>query len=183
MYKLILVICLLTVGVKQTGAQGKFRFRSISQVGLLVGQSRPAFQLQTINGLAYKGCTVGVGVGMDNYYFKTIPVFMDVRKNFLAKKNSPFVYADLGWSIPQDREVIVNSWQKSDYASGLYYDLGVGYASSLWKAVGLTVSIGYSKKELKEERTYGPFDPAEPAREFYDYSFKRLSLKLGFSLW
>jgi hypothetical protein len=179
MSRILLAILVIICCASEMMAQDKARFKSINQVGLLVGASRSAFQVQSVNGVSYRGYTMGVGVGMDNYYFKTIPVFVDVRKNIFPKKASPFVYGDVGASLPQDREVLVNYGQHSNYARGLYYDIGIGYTSPIWKVVGMTVSLGYSGKEMKETRSYR-YPGADGRQEFYDYSFRRLSLKLGF---
>ena len=63
----------------------KFKFTSINLVGLLYGQAGTAFQLQTVNGVSYKTFSGGIGIGMDDYYLKTIPLFFDIRKNFSKK--------------------------------------------------------------------------------------------------
>jgi len=181
MSRLFFIICAVIMWSTQACAQGKFRFKSINQVGLLVGASKPAFQMQSVNGVSYRGYSVGLGVGMDNYYFKTIPLFVQVRKNILTRTATPFVYVDLGANLPQDKEV-ETSGQTSKFSSGLYYDIGIGYAAQVWKAVGLNVSIGYSRKETSENRVYG-FLGADGRMESYDYAFRRLSLKLGFSFW
>ena len=64
----------------------KIKFHSINNIGLLKGQVDDVLQLQTINGIKYKSFFGGVGIGLDNYYFKTIPLFVDLRKCFKSLK-------------------------------------------------------------------------------------------------
>ncbi|MEP7251383.1 MAG: hypothetical protein ABI683_03360, partial [Ginsengibacter sp.] len=60
-----------------------------------------------------------------------------------------------------------------------------GYKFVLSKSVGLSLSAGYSYKNVKEEdKAYysiGPYDqPLPPAVNTYDYKFQRISIKMGF---
>ena len=59
------------------------RFQSILQAGLLLGESRSEFEIQSINGVKWKTFSGGVGVGIDNYVFRTVPVFIDLRTDIL----------------------------------------------------------------------------------------------------
>jgi len=107
-------------------AQSKFKFENNNLVGLLSGNSKNALQLQTINGIRYKTFFVGAGIGIDNYYFKTVPLFADVRKNIFEKKETPFVYVDAGTNFPWKKDEST-AWQQTTYHPGSYYDIGVGY--------------------------------------------------------
>src|SRR5215203_3590562 len=79
-------------------------FTSINQVGIGWGGSGEGLQLQTINGLSYKTYSAGIGIGLDYYWARTIPLFIDLRKNIFSKKQTPFVYADLGLNMPWVKE-------------------------------------------------------------------------------
>src|SRR5215217_526732 len=101
---------ILLISVANAQGSGKIKFGSINSVGWLKGDSRNMVQAQSINGIRYKSFFCGIGVGLDNYYYKTIPVFADIRKNILSRKSTPFVYADLGISFPKDRIKTESSW-------------------------------------------------------------------------
>ena len=73
-------------------AQTKIKFTTINQVGFLSGASGNALQLQSINGVKYKTYSLALGAGIDNYYLKSIPVFVDLRKNIFDRKQTPFLY-------------------------------------------------------------------------------------------
>ena len=59
-------------------------FQSLLQGGLLDGAAGPSWQLQTINGIYYKTWFAGIGVGLDYYTMRTIPLFLDLRKEYFA---------------------------------------------------------------------------------------------------
>lgn len=168
-----------------------FKFHSITNVGVLTGANNAALQLQTINGVQYKTFFGGAGVGLDNYYFRTIPLFIDLRKNFLEKRLTPFAYVDLGSTIPWDRAK-VESWSTSYYRSGLFYDMGLGYSIPIKGRFGLNVSAGYSQKVSNETSEtsrwmwsdYIPLTGGMPSTKdttYYKYTLRRISLKIGFS--
>ena len=160
-------------------------FTSINQVGIGWGATGDNLQLQTINGVSYKTYSVGLGIGLDYYWERTVPIFVDLRKNIFSKKQTPFVYADLGISIPWVKTDKENTWSKSEYENGSYMDIGIGYKIPINKKLFANLSFGYSQKKLDEERIneIGVFD--SPYRgnnsENYSYTLRRFSLKAGLS--
>lgn len=167
-----------------------FRFHSINNVGLLEGGGDENLQVQTINGVQYKSFFGGIGIGLDNYYFKNIPLFVDLRKNLTAKKQTSFVYADFGASLPRDRRS-GDAWSKSTFKTGLLYDFGLGYTIPIKGRFAVNVSAGYSEKFLKELREearwtwidFMPYVPSESYKDtsYYNYTFRRFSFKIGIS--
>src|ERR1700748_880249 len=73
-----------------------WQFHSINNIGLLEGQAGAAMPLQTINGLQNKSWVVGAGVGLDDSRFRTLPLFVDIRKEFGTTQSKFFLYADAG---------------------------------------------------------------------------------------
>jgi hypothetical protein len=159
-------------------AQSKLRFENNNQIGLLSGSSKNALQLQTINGLSYKTFSFGVGVGIDNYYFKTFPVFADVRKDIFEKKETPFVYFDAGSNFPKKKEE-TTPWQLTTYHPGFYYDVGIGYKWTFGKQFHINSSFGFSQKKYssRQENLFVVNPEIPPDR--YDYRFQRFTMKFG----
>ena len=160
-------------------------FSSINQLGLLAGEKNEAFQVQTINGLQYRTWMVGAGVGIDGYRFRSIPLFLHLRKEFNLNSNAIFIYNDIGMNYPW-----LKTEQKSfrgsadDYDHGIYYDGGLGY-KILLKRHAVVFGGGFSLKEFTERRysTVCPFGgPCYSQDEEYFYSLKRITLKLGVQL-
>jgi hypothetical protein len=161
-------------------AQSKFRFANNNQVGLLSGSSKNALQLQTINGISYKTFSFGIGVGIDNYYFKTIPVFADIRKNIFEKKQTPFVYVDAGSNFPSKKDEST-AWQTTTYQPGFYCDFGIGYKWTIRKRVHINSSFGFSQKKYGVNEKYLRFgnDPEVLPPDKYIYRLQRFSMKFG----
>lgn len=177
-------LCLQFIGNAQKGIKPKFT--SINQVAITWGATGDALQLQSINGLAYKTFSTGLGVGLDYYWERTVPVFIDIRKNIFSKKQTPFVYADLGINMPWVKANKENTWYKSEYDQGIYYDLGLGYRVPINKKLFANMSFGYTQKKFRETRTNEIifFDSSPYNRnnaEHYNYTLRRFSLKAGLS--
>lgn len=160
----------------------KLLFHSINNIGLLEGEAGSGLQLQTINGFQYKTWFIGAGVGLDYYSVRSIPLFLDVRKDILSKKIPLFIYADAGIHFPWMRKYNATLLPVPDYSNnGLYYDAGLGYRLPL-KKYALAFSAGYSGKQYKSENLrYRPCTSGTcpPYKEQFDYKLRRLSIKAG----
>ena len=184
--------CLLLFAVSLRAQEKKtacsWTFHSINNVGLLEGQTGSAFQLQTVNGAQFKSWFTGAGVGLDFYKFRSIPLFLDLRKEFFSGMSKLVVYADMGVSFTWATEDQKNPYLNNHYGNGLYNDFGLGYKSSVGKKSALLLSVGYSFKKVTE--TYDPVymvpmtymasiaPPSYPSQKT-NYSLNRLSLKIG----
>jgi hypothetical protein len=173
-----------TLSAQQKNLPGLWQFHSINNVGLLEGQTGSAFQLQSVNGAQYKSWFGGIGLGLDFYRYRTIPLFIDLRREFGGSSNKLIIYADLGVNFCWLTDVEKTSYLPNDkFNKGLYADMGLGYKIGLGKTNNLLLSIGYSLKKLKE--TYDEennfYLPTEypPEREQINYSLNRLSIKIG----
>lgn len=157
-------------------------FQSVIQGGLLEGGTGPSWNLQTLNGAYYKTWFAGIGVGLDYYMMRTIPWFVDVRKELFKKRRTPFLYADAGIHFDWLKSKEKPGWGSGDYNRGLYYDAGAGYKLGLGVRDALLISVGYTLKTLREERLLVPQciqAPCNPSVEYYNYTFTRLNLKVG----
>jgi len=170
------------VSAQQKTVTGIWQFHSINNVGLLEGQTGSAFQLQSINGMQYRSWFAGIGLGLDFYRYRTIPLFIDFRKEFGGSVNKFFAYADGGinfcWLTDNEKTMYLPDEQ---FSAGFYTDLGLGYKIGLGRNNHLLLSIGYSLKKLKETYQsyyYNPPDELQD-KEKINYSLNRLSIKIG----
>lgn len=173
------ILCSLAVsGMAQSDTASKakksraFGFGSINQFGFATGENDNGLMLQTINGLRYKTWFLGVGVGLDTYSAKTVPLFLDIRKSLLAKPSTPFLYADGGIQFSAEKKHNKDDYASKDYDPGLYYDVGAGYCMELKNKNALLMSLGYSFKGL--DYTYYAAN--------YKYKLNRFSFKLGYKI-
>lgn len=163
----------------------KLKFKSTSLAGIAWGVD-DGLIVQTINGVYYKTFSVGMGIGIDYYFKRTIPLFLDIRKNIFDKQQTPFVYADVGTNLPWVKAKEKSWWYTSEFAGGVYFDVGVGYKVPLHKKLSMNMCFGYSQKEIKETREnkamindFPPYDRYNA--EYFTYTLRRFSLKAGLS--
>ena len=194
MKRLIVICCLLAitcmVSAQQKNSAGSWRFHSINSVGLMEGETGSAFQLQTVNGAGYKSWFGGIGIGLDYYRYRTIPLFFDLRKEFGKSRNKVFVYADLGTNFCWLTDNQKMSYRtEDDYHNGIYSDVGLGYKVLVGKNNGFLLSLGYSYKKITE--TYKSYyyyttpymnftDPSKDLpTEKINYGLNRLTIKMS----
>ena len=149
-------------------------FHVIATAGLLAGSNGRELQVQAIPNLKYKDWSFGMGGGLDYYYLRSIPLFVDVRKHF-TNYMPLFLYGDVGVNVPWvdiPKEQLL--WMDQTFKPYLYYDLGVGWQVHLNKRNNINFSAGYTGKKLRERRK----------SDFQDskltYDLRRISVKVGF---
>ena len=172
-----------------TGQNKKIKFSSINQVGLLSGSTGEAFMLQTINGLKKDNWFAGVGTGLDFYKERTIPLFLDIRRDIIIfnRLNTPFIYTDAGINFSWLSATQRGQKQFPTSSPGLFYDLGIGWKVSGKNNRGYVFSTAYSLKQVKEKVKYlwqsAPFMDLESENyERRNYLYRRIVIKVGFQL-
>lgn len=169
----------------QTGKQG-VKFSSINEAGLIVGDKGEALALQTINGIRKDKSFAGVGVGFDFYGQRTIPLFIDYRRDFFANRNTPFIYASGGLDFAWITTTHKTQLDIVESSPGYYYDAGAGWKMTGKHGRGFLLSLGYTLKQVKYKTPYYTiFAPPQPGEEMYNrynYLFRRLVVKIGFQL-
>ena len=189
-YFLLFVLLIMGIGFT-TSAQEKKQeqpakkdcscsFSSINQLGIVGGSRGLGPLLQSVNGFRYKTWFAGIGLGIDVYKRGTIPVFLDVRKDFFNAPATPFIYADGGIHLPYKKIVPEDQWYESEYSTGFYSDAGIGYKLGSRKKGGVLVTAGYSYKHV--ERVYRFKHVCDYCyRALYNYTsyLHRISIKFG----
>ena len=176
-------VCLYgRISAQQKPAACSWKFHSVNNVGLLEGQTGSAFQLQSVNGMQYRSWFMGIGLGLDFYRYRTIPMFIDFRKEFGSGPNKFFAYADGGvnfaWLTDNQKPLYLTD---DHFSAGFYTDLGLGYKISAGRTNYLLLSVGYSLKKLKETYQgyyYLPPDNLQD-KEKINYNLNRLAIKIG----
>jgi hypothetical protein len=184
----MLIVLVDISSAQQKALSGQWQFHSINNAGLLEGETGSAFQVQTVNGLKYKSWFTGLGLGLDLYRVRSIPLFADIRKEFGKENNKLFVYADVGinfsWATDQQKTSYVEA---DKFSNGFYSDLGLGYKVLVGRRNAVLLSLGYSFKKTVEsyDQVYfvpnGLSDPggSDADKQKINYSLNRLSLKIG----
>src|SRR5687768_648308 len=124
-YMVALLCTLITVSLDAQEASGKkYKFHSINSVVLVNGNNAISAALQTVNGFQKGPWFAGVGLGLDYYLYRTVPLFADVRYEFGKNKNKFFVYGDAGMHFNwvqdyfYDNPVIWNGNRSNEFSDG-----------------------------------------------------------------
>jgi hypothetical protein len=189
---LILALCLALATVGQAQQAKAWTYGSFYSAGLLNGGSGDALSVQTVQGAWSKRIFTGLGLGVDWYYARSMPVFADLRFKLRERRSTSFLYADLGANIPVGRqnEDVRSRWYNYNYKGGIYFDAGAGYLFPIRKlGTSVLLTAGYSQKSVRETQTLKPeFDndqigPWWGAKKYEtDFILRRWSFKLGFAL-
>lgn len=179
--------CMLLCNAQQhTNAKQKFRYHLLTSAGLAMGEAGGKAVVQAVNGLAYKQFFAGIGVGLDYYKFKTMPLFADLRMS-LDKQQQLFVYVNGGYHYP------LNTNKKTDlpyittetFKGSVYYDAGIGARAFNHHWYRLLVSVGFSQKRIEHVQgyTYSWNNPI--TKEYihtYHYTLNRFTAKLTWDI-
>lgn len=163
----------------------KIRVQSVSSVGLLNGGKGSSLALQTIIGAACKHSFVGIGAGLDYYYYRSVPLFVDIRHEFGKGSRSMFLYGDVGYNydwVAKGKTDQPFYTPDLKFSGGLYYDGGIGYKFGFNKSDALLISLGYTVKKMKSEVGSGVcplIGPCYEAIQTYRYNLSRLVIKAG----
>jgi hypothetical protein len=133
----------------------KPRFQTSAGIGFLAGEWEPSYQLQLTSGLKMNKWFVGSGAGVDDYRFRTVPVFITARRQGFF--NTPlFAFADAGVALPWNRESTNGEGFFSEqvkFYTGFYSETGIGYQLPSKKRLAVQFSAGYSFRTIKEKVT------------------------------
>jgi len=187
MYKSLSIFTLLVILSIGTSAQDdkkeKITYSSQISAGIIEGEQRTSFHIETLNGIKYRTWFGGVGTGLDYYYFRSIPVYLSAKKYLSPRNHSFYLQGDGGLNFAWD-ESSIRSWNQvgSDFKPGLYWNGSIGFATGLDRKNSFSFGVGYSHKFLKEIKEiavecFNP--PCENTYEVYRYNLSRLMLRLG----
>ena len=186
MQRVFLFVLVSVLAVSTTNAQLKNGFASNNYVGLLEGDDGSAFQVQTINGYRFKGWFAGIGLGLDYYKIRSVPLFVSMKKDFSLKNRGFYVTLDGGTSFAWVKDDNQNRWDSyisREWQPRLFWGSGLGYRLGLKNRDAVLLNLGYSFKRMHEVREIPTMclnPPCPTTEEKYDYQLKRVSLRLGY---
>lgn len=180
---LLIPVTLVSFGQKNNAA---YKFHSINNIGLINGDNEVSAGLQSINGFQKGNLFAGVGIGLDYYLYRTVPLFADFRYEFGKTKNKFFAYANGGVNFEWVEDVygpFIYDWtvapNVSKFDNGFYTDLGLGYMVGTKNGGGLVLSLGHSYKSLEKTFSYMDWRTRETITDVYNYNLNRIVLKVG----
>lgn len=164
----------------------KWKYFGLHQVGLLAGSSQNALGLLTTNGISKGNWFGGIGTGIDWYGTRSIPLLASVYKAFGQSRNQPFVYGSAGMSFGWAKDQ-ANTYYSHNYKNGFASEAGLGYFIYLKNKTAITLSAGYSYKQVKAEEKYlriVDFPPynSDYITSTYKYNYRRIAIRLGIKI-
>jgi hypothetical protein len=153
-------------------------FNSYNAVGFVAGKLPVTFAAQTENGIKYKNWFIGIGFGIDLYYKESMPLFAAIKKEFLVKNNSIFLYANTGGNIITKQKSVAGFFSTIKTQGGFYGDAGIGYKIKILKQSNVFFSLGNTVKNIKE--TEESIDTGFPYYYQTKYKFSRIIFKVGY---
>lgn len=127
---------------------------------------------------------MGVGVGLDHYAIKTIPLFIGFRTNITSHKETPYVYVDAGVNFLRMNDLQKEQAQFPLASPGVYYDAGLGWKLSGKKHRAVVISAGYTLKQVRYKTRSFSISPVPQPENYdrYNFLYRRFIVKLGFQL-
>src|SRR5947208_3326946 len=117
------IILLLLLGTYCfTNAQKKISYSGSVEGGILKGSNPVNSFVFTTHGIAFNQYTFGVGSGIDFYSFRSIPLFVDVKRIFSNKAVGNFVQTAAGINFTSSNSKDVKLIYQ--YTQGGYLDNG-----------------------------------------------------------
>jgi len=163
-------------------------YTNITEAGVLHGKSQTAFNVQTINGITFNQTSIGLGVGLDNYGYKSIPVFIDVRQKLGRGACKLLVYVDAGLNVPvRNNDLLPAKWDDGNEAyrlhTNFYGEAGIGINNKINRKLSLHLTAGFSYKHFSytehSQIWYSMPYLFSSRNATYGYYYRRLSVRLG----
>ena len=182
---LVLLLFLPSLAIAQKKqVTNKAKFQSSLGASILIGYSEPSWNLQLVNGIRINNWFAGIGAGIDNYRYRTVPLFLSARKEGLFKRKL-FAYLDAGVSIPAVKDQDLPFNQDDKFYAGFYSETGIGWKIPAGKKTSLRLSAGYSVRTFREKvhsPSFSSFWPDPGNVSENKYTFQLLTIRAAFSL-
>jgi hypothetical protein len=158
-------------------AQKKIQYTGGVEGGLSMGDKPTNSFIFTTQGIAYGQYTFSAGSGIDFYPFRSVPVFVDVKRKFGNKSLQPFVQAAAGINFTSSKSKDAKYWyQYADgkFKDGLFAKVGGGLVFNAQKKVKLSLSAGYTYKTTAYK--YVPYNvtpwywQVQPVKDVYRFN-------------
>ena len=154
------------------------------------GKREGAFGLS--GGYQFNKTKVGLGIGIDYHYYKTIPVFIELQRYLMQANKGLVLVANAGINIPSLKDDEKNDvfwpWgipaNNYKYKTGYFFESGLGYSFKTKNKTAITVGVLYSLKTTTQnyrELVYDGSDVVTHEREI-KYNLNRTVLKVSVNL-
>ena len=166
--------------VKKESLDFKTGFVNMTSIGFLAGSSNnmqvAPFSLLMINGWRNSlGLFTGVGVGIEFLSTNYLPIFLDLRYDFLGGDVVPYVMAKGGYSLPLSSDRSEYDIDYS-YSGGPLAGIGVGLKIKSRTHFAWDIGLMYRYQQTSYKENY------DWSGQVYSYTdvYNRVEIRLGF---
>jgi hypothetical protein len=171
---LIIFVCTNIIAQQNHGAV----FNSYNSIGFVAGKLPVSFATQTENGVKYKNWFAGAGFGIDTYFWKSLPLFFAVKKEFSFKNSGIILYVNTGKNIIKKNRKIVGTFSTIETQGGFYGDAGAGYKIKITKSSNIFFTLGNTVKHIKQ--TEESINTGFPYSYTTQHKLSRIAFKIGY---
>ncbi len=154
-------------------SQSKLTYTAGVEASILKGSSDKSNAVLFTNGLLYKNIMFGAGAGVDNYFYRSVPLFLDVRKQFGKARVQPFINASAGINfshLTSEQKQSYAAYNNPDYKNGFYLKTSVGISVKVDNHIKIQVNGGYNYKTTKvtfDSYSYNPEPTLDKSTDIY----------------
>ena len=133
------------------------------------------------NGYRFRnGISAGIGTGLEVLDVAVMPIYADLRYNFLKTRLSPFAWLKSGWSFAfgklDDGQYYYYGyfpWAKG----GFMFNAGAGLELASWRRGAVNIGVGYRYQKIAYKQDY---QWGEESTNEIITRFNRIEVQLGF---
>jgi hypothetical protein len=158
-----------------------YGFLALADIGFMGGDDNN-LSLMLTNSWQFKNrISLGAGFGIEKFDYQVMPVYADVRYNFMKGRITPYVYLQGGYSFLLGKSQDQNTYQETDYTGGAMINPGIGMRMNFNNRNALVFSLGWRYQELRTKWKYNYWyyyqdDQSYERTDFY----RRIAIRIGF---
>jgi hypothetical protein len=177
---ILLSLCVQLHAQETSRKTNRYAFHSYNNFGLIEGEKGTSVLIESVNGFNYANWFAGIGIGIDHYTFRSIPVYLDIKREW-SDKLPVFLFASAGRNCPWVKQTD-DRYQNKFYPRS-FYEGGLGYRFSINQKNNMVFSVSYSEKNLHEkiiESISCPFiGPCTQSYRNFEHRLTTLVVKAG----
>lgn len=172
----------------------KLKYAGSVETALVNGSHETELAVNTTHGIRFGNWSTSVGAGIDYYRFRSVPLFIDVKRYIPLNKIQPYIQASAGVNIAwaTDEQRIIQKywsswWPQTDtlpFNNGFHSKLVFGVVFNPQKQVKIAAFAGWNYKTqsttVETMVQNGSSWVSEPRITTYKMSRLSIGLNIGF---
>ena len=160
-FRLILYAVAVCISSAVFSQKANVRYTGLFESGMVNGSYETNIALSTSHGIKLKGWSAAIGTGIDYYRFRSVPVYLDVKRFISLGKKEFFIQTSAGTNIayPKQEQKISQKWWSSwwppqndtfSFSNGFYSKAAIGMVFNPKEKLKVSFTVGWSYKSLSQ---------------------------------